>query len=192
MDFTDIVTGYYRSLAVRARILEYGGEACGVARYGGRQRLHEPDGAPVPADGSDPARLFDEGVDVCRSLADRGGAIVQLDVDYTNPSDPAEPYRQPERCFARLEPVYHEVTRAFAALGLEPLCLLTGRGYHFTLRVPLDSPLHRDLVASGRLGGPLRVRYDATTHTYLPACSFIAVLSAASAWRPAAAKSVSW
>jgi len=161
VDLTDVVTGYYESPAVRARVLEYCGEACGLARYGGRRRLHQPDGAPVPADGSDPARRFDDGVDVCRSLADRGGAIVQLDVDYSNPSDPAEPYRQPERCFARLEPVYGEVTRAFAALGIEPSCLLTGRGYHFTLRAPLDSPLHRDLVASGRLGGSLRVRYDA-------------------------------
>jgi hypothetical protein len=84
---------------------------------------------------------------------------VQLDVDYVHPADPAEPYRAPYHCFARLEPVYQEVRRAFAAYGLRPLALITGRGYHFTLRVPEGSAFFDGLLAAGRPAPALRARY---------------------------------
>jgi hypothetical protein len=159
MEATETIAAYYRSPAVRARIREHYGDARGLAGYGGRRQLRQADGGPVPAAGL--GELLDEGADVCRGLEDGGGTLVQLDVDYTNPDDPAEPYRSPDLCFARLEPVHREVTEAFAALGLRPQCLLTGRGYHFTFRAPWDSPLHRDLLAVGRMGQPLRARYAA-------------------------------
>ena len=157
----DAIAAYYRSPSVRARVAEYARGALALGGYGGRRGLHEPDGAPVRADSADPQALFDDGADVCRSMADRGGALVQLDVDYANPSDGAEPYREPDACFERLEPVHAEIRRAFAAHGLAPLCLLTGRGYHFTLRAPRGTALYRDLVASGAPPDPLQARYRA-------------------------------
>src|SRR6185436_10497493 len=51
--------------------------------------------------------------------------------------------------------------RAFAALGLAPLCLLTGRGYHFTLRAPRGTPLYGDLVGAGAPTAALQERYRA-------------------------------
>jgi hypothetical protein len=159
LDVTDSIAEYYRSPAVRARLVEYSRGATSLAAYGGRWHRSESDGAPVACGSDALGALFDEGADICRSLADRGGALVQLDVDYANPADPAQPYDRPQTVFTSLEPVYREVRRAFAALELEPLCLLTGRGYHFTLRAPRDTPLYADLVAVGEPGEALQHRY---------------------------------
>src|SRR6185369_15182308 len=95
------LAAYYGSAAVRARLAEYCGgraddlaswSALSLAGYGGSRRLSEPDGAPVTAPITDWERLLEEGADVCRSLADRVGTLLLLDVDYTNHDDPGEPY----------------------------------------------------------------------------------------------------
>jgi hypothetical protein len=164
------LSAYYRSPDVRARIAEHCGGAPGapgafsswnIAGYGGRLGLHEPDGAPVSAPNHEFGALLEQGADVCRSLADRNGVLLQLDVDYTNQRDRAEPYRDPAACFARVEPVYTAVLEVFARYGLRPLTLMTGRGYHFTLRAPRGSPLHSDLVEIGSPPASLRARYAA-------------------------------
>jgi hypothetical protein len=162
------LSAYYRCPDVRARIAEYCGGVPGapegfsswnIAGYGGRQRLHESDGAPVSAPNRGFAALLEQGADVCRSLADRNGTVLQLDVDYTNPGDRAEPYRDPEACFARMELVYEAVLEVFARYGIRPLTVMTGRGYHFTLRAPRGSPFHSDLVQIGSPPASLRARY---------------------------------
>jgi hypothetical protein len=152
------LSAYYRSPEVRARIAEYCGgvpeapeafDSWNIAGYGGRRRLHETDGAPVSVPNREFGALLEDGADVCRSLADRNGALLQLDVDYTNPRDRAEPYRDPVACFARVEPVYEAVRAVFARYDLRPLTVMTGRGYHFTLRAPRGSPFLAELVAIG-------------------------------------------
>lgn len=167
MDPTSSLVAYYRSPQVRARIAEYcGGSASdpasfsarNLAAYGGREGRHQREGAPALEPASAFFRLLEEGADVCRSIDDRFGLLVQLDVDYVHPADPAEPYHAPYHCFARLEPVYQEVRRAFAACGLHPLALITGRGYHFTVRVPEGSALYGELLAAGRPADALRAR----------------------------------
>jgi hypothetical protein len=109
----------------------------------------------------DLAAILEEGADVCRSFADRRGAIVQLDVDYTNPRDVAEPYRDPAACYARLEPVYQSICGVFARYGVQPLVMMTGRGYHFTLRAPCGSAFHSQLLAIGSPTASMRLRYRA-------------------------------
>jgi hypothetical protein len=166
----DRLSTYYRSPEVRARIAEYCGgvpeapeafAACSIAGYGGRRGLHEEEGAPVAVGKAEWATLLAEGADVCRSLADRDGAVLQLDVDYTNPDDRAEAYREPAKCFARLEPVYQVVHDVLARYGIQPLAVMTGRGYHFTLRAPVDSPFHSSLLEIGAPPASLRQRYHA-------------------------------
>jgi hypothetical protein len=166
----ETLSAYYRSPEVRARIAEYCGgvpeapdafATCSIAGYGGRRGLHEEDGAPVAVGNRDWVTLMADGADVCRSLADHGGALIQLDVDYTNPGNRAEPYRDPRACFARLEPVYQAVHDVLTRYGIQPLSLMTGRGYHFTVRAPMDSPFHSSLVEIGAPTPSLRQRYDA-------------------------------
>lgn len=159
MPFTSLAR-YYSSPAVGARISEYcGGEGEGarsftalrMAGYGGRRRLREPEGAPLPTPHGSWTALLDDGADVCRSLADSGGTLLQVDVDYTHPEEPAEAYRRPEACFAALEPVHEAISEALGEYGIRPFVLMTGRGYHYTVRVPLGSPLHAALL---EIAGP--------------------------------------
>jgi hypothetical protein len=152
VDAAGPIAAYYADEAVRARMAEYCEGALGHAAYGGRARLQEEDLAPVPFAGEDLSRTLEDGADVCRSLADERGVLVQLDVDYVNPSDPAEAYRDPAACFERLEPVYGAVRGAFADAGVEACDLMTGRGYHFTTRALRGSPLFRALSDIGRRG----------------------------------------
>lgn len=155
------VRDHYRSPAVRARIAEYCGglrdrpdtfSCWRLAGYGGEARLAEPDGGPVPFPNAELPRLLAAGADVCRSLADRGGTLLQLDVDYVDPASPGAPYRQPEIVLRRLLPVRRALLRIFASYRLHPRVVLTGRGYHFTVRAPLGSPFQRSLVEIGAIG----------------------------------------
>jgi hypothetical protein len=163
---------YYSVPAVRSRIAQYCGggvegprsfTALGMAGYGGRRRLRQPEGAPVPALFGSWTTLLDDGADVCRSLADSGGTLLQVDVDYNNPEEPAEPYRSPEDCFAALEPVHQVLSDALLEYGVRPLVVMTGRGYHFTTRVPLGSPLHAALLEIARPGPALAERHEKGT-----------------------------
>ena len=165
-DWTERVAAYYRAPSVRARIAEYcggrGAESFSCWRiggYGGRRRLQEHEGAPIALGNAKLDGLLEDGADVCRSLADRRGTLLQLDVDYVSPLEPGEPYRYPRRTFARLEPVYEVLRELFGAYGLRPRILLNGRGYHFTARVPFDSPFHARLVGMAALTDSLALRY---------------------------------
>jgi hypothetical protein len=155
MKAPEAIAAYYRHPAVRSRIAEYcGGYECfparfsalGLAAFGGGRALHGRDMAPVPVDSTDLRQLFDDGADVCRSFADRCGTLIQLDVDYVNPEDPAEPNRDPWTCFERLEPVHGAVQDVLAAFGVSAFVVMTGRGYHFTVRAPLGTRLHDELI----------------------------------------------
>jgi hypothetical protein len=94
--------------------------------------------------------LLAQGSDVCRSLADAGGTLLVLDVDYNTPADPGEPYRDPAACFARVEPSHEAVKATFAVHGIAPLVLMTGRGYHYVARAVRGGALHRALLEFGR------------------------------------------
>ena len=169
MKAAEEIAAYYRCPAVRSRIAEYCGgsppfparfSAVGLAGFGGWRGLRSADTAPVPVAITDLRRLFEDGADVCRSLADRCGTLVQLDVDYVGPQDPLEANRDPAACFERLEPVYRAVRDALARLGVTTLVLMTGRGYHFTARAPLGTPFHDALIRIGRLSPALQARYE--------------------------------
>ena len=158
------IAAYYASKGVRERIAEYCQSALAISGYGGHRALHDETGAPE-AISSDIGSLLVEGADVCRSLADSQGTLLHLDVDSYNPSDPTESLEQPERTFGRLEPVYEAVLAAFARYRIEPLALMTGRGYHFVARARWGTPLFESLLGIGHLGPPLRGKYDALAHT---------------------------
>lgn len=163
-----MLSTYYGSPEVRSRIAEYCGgtpeapeafSSWNLAGYGGRLALHESDGAPVSLPNREFGALLEQGADLCRSLADRKGTLLQLDVDYTNPRDRAEPYRDASACFARVEPVYEAILEVFARHGILPLSVMTGRGYHFTLRAPRGSLFHSDLIDIGSPPASLHARY---------------------------------
>ncbi len=159
--WTNEIASYYRSSSVRHRL----SEACGgqdgspdsfsswsLAAFGGARRRFEVDGGPVPFGNADFSSILDEGADLCRSLADRGGTLIVLDVDYVSPDNAIEAYSSPAMVFRRLEPVHQAVLQFFRAHGLEPRAIGTGRGYHYSLRAPLGSAFRSKLVAIGSAG----------------------------------------
>ena len=152
------IATYYRSPAVRARIAEYCGgrpefpewfSSYGLAAYGGRERRVEGDGAPTPCANTAFDQVLAEGADICRALADRQGTLLQFDVDYVSPTDPAAPYRQPALVFQQLEPVHDVLRETFADIRVSPRVLVTGRGYHYVVRALRGSPFHTALVELG-------------------------------------------
>jgi hypothetical protein len=145
------LTDYYGDPWVRRRILEYCGE---TAAWAGTcvyltaiNGSHEAwdHAARVPVDALE--RLLSEGADVARSMWDRSNVLIHLDLDYQNIDLGDEPYRRPVEMFGKLEPVYRATTCVLHRLGLPLLALITGRGYHFTGRVPLDSDVVDRLAA---------------------------------------------
>jgi hypothetical protein len=153
--WASVIARYYRSPAVRARIAEYCGGLLDapetftcwrLAAYGGREGRTEADGGPVPCEKPDLNRILAEGADVCRSLADRRGTLLQIDVDYVDPHDAGDAYQRPDPTFHCLEPVYLTLLELFGVYGIHPSVIVTGRGYHFTVRAPLGSPAHSALA----------------------------------------------
>jgi hypothetical protein len=139
---------YYRRPAVRDRIVEY----CGG--HGGRDVTCVFLGGIIPDDPSatglseslvfppeDLVRLLEAGADISRSTWDVDSLLVHLDIDYQNVDKPAAPFAHPGDVFLKLEPVRAAVQAIFDELGLPMLVIMTGRGYHFTSRIPLASPL---------------------------------------------------
>ena len=158
------VLSFARRASARRRVLR--GAASGpvfvfvlaACRLRGSRGLGEPDGGPTPCSNTDLDRLFDEGADVCRSLADLGGTLLQLDVDYVDPRDPGEPYRKPEVVMRRLAPVRRVLGEVFAGYGMCPRVVLTGRGYHLTVRAPSGSAFQSNLVEIGAIGESMEAK----------------------------------
>ena len=155
------LAAYYRAPAVRARLAEYcGGTSLhdspvyGFAAYGGSRRFHLHNGAPAPVRIDEMGELLEAGADICRSLADRDGTLIQMDIDYVDPDNPAEIHLRPEVCFARIEPVYRAVRRAFDNFGIPTVDLISAHGYHLTTRIPAGTRFHATLVEIGRVGAP--------------------------------------
>jgi hypothetical protein len=147
---------YYERPAVRARIAEFFGvrpdgsaSATGAAEYGGVRWVHGPEDAPQPRSVSDLAAIQSEGADVLRTLSDDRGTLLVLDVDFVHPSDPAEPWREPARCFARIRHAHEAALEAFARHGVVPLVLLNVAGYRYLARLRSDAPLYRALAVLG-------------------------------------------
>ena len=145
---------YYGEPAVRARMLEYCGgsvEREPTSVYVAGMRAAD---TPFPTWEQAPRHplsqlddLLAAGADVARSLWDRAHILVHLDVDYLNIDTPSEAHTHPADVFYKIEPVYRAAQHVFTRYGLRPLALVTGRGYHFTGQVPLDSPVVDRLAA---------------------------------------------
>jgi hypothetical protein len=142
------VVEYYRLPIVRQRIREYCGETPGCAVTcaflsalvpdGGRHAVWEdaPQYPPEALDG-----LLDQGADVARSAWDYANLLLHVDLDYQNVDFPGEPFIHPAEVFFKLEPLNRGTRETLTAYDLPLLDLMTGRGYHFTGRVPIEDPV---------------------------------------------------
>lgn len=152
---------YYQDPAVRARICEY----CGAAESSAPTctfiaplqpgSLARWDTAPhLPWTSLD--GVLEQGCDIARSMLDTESLVVHVDVDYLETRLPGDALLRPGHAFLRLEPVFQVIRSELARLGLPLLDLMTGRGYHFTGRIPIGAPVIDRLAA---LGGPAAGRH---------------------------------
>lgn len=142
------VTAYLRDAAVRARIREYAGAHGSVPPTAAFLAGLYPDGAPFltweRAECAPPAAydaLADAGGDIARSLWDTESLLLVLDLDYLNIDAPVVAFAHPADVFLILEPVFRATRAVLRRVGIAAFTVMTGRGYHFVGRVPLDLPL---------------------------------------------------
>jgi len=149
---------YYRHPAVRTRIREYCGATHAIGAIGAGKftcayvaavdggdsgsswesaRLYPPEELP---------RLLDAGADISRSMWDTDSLLFHLDLDYLNPEQPAEPFLHPADVFFALEPVYAATRQVLHAFGIDALEIVTGRGHHFSGRIPWTHPVVHHLA----------------------------------------------
>jgi len=145
---------YYRLPQVVARVREF----CGLS---GNERSHcaylaamgAADGphpiwghaAPRPPDELD--ALLATGADLVRSMWDTGSLLVYVDLDYLHTDEMGEAFVHPGDTFLKLEPVYRCFESLFDEFRLPMLDLVTGAGYSFVGRVPLDGDVAARLAA---------------------------------------------
>ena len=137
---------YYGEPAVRARMLEYCGGVDGepptclfVSGVSARDGPVITWGRATRSPVSELDALYHEGADVARSMWDSSNLLIHLDLDYQNTDSPGEAYHHAAEVFYKLEPVYRAAGHVLGRFGMPLLTLMTGRGYHFTGRVPLDA-----------------------------------------------------
>ncbi|MGE5836739.1 MAG: hypothetical protein ACM4AI_19855 [Acidobacteriota bacterium] len=126
---------YYGDRHVRARIVEY----CGATRDGQPTAAYITPLGPVATDGT--VQEF------ARSLWDLDNLIFFLQLDYLNPDHPEEPFLHPADVLLKLEPAFRACRAVCQSFGLDLQAVLTGRGYHFVGRIPLDSLVIEALAA---------------------------------------------
>jgi hypothetical protein len=150
MEASAPIPSYYRHAGVRRRILEFlGGDHVGnlTCRYITTDDASASRRRPQPVESLLPS--LDREVEIARSLWDRKSLIADLDIEYVNFDSPSEPYLDPLRTFELQAPVARETERLLAECGIEFLHTLTGRGHHYTWRMPLGSGVVRQLEELG-------------------------------------------
>ncbi|HEX7877924.1 MAG TPA: hypothetical protein VF720_00860 [Candidatus Eisenbacteria bacterium] len=140
------VRDYYQRREVRTRIREYASLTepghPGCAYLAAMTGLEGPYATWYDAPHYPPAaldRLLATGADIARSMLDREGLLVFLDLDFQDPDDPGFAFRTPAPAFGMLEPMYAAITAELLRLDMPLLPLMTGEGYHFVGRVAWSS-----------------------------------------------------
>ncbi|MBD3358216.1 MAG: hypothetical protein GF363_13735 [Chitinivibrionales bacterium] len=144
------VRRYYAAPAVRERMWDFLGGKGSSATSVFITPCEDPygDGPPI----SSPSSLnffLGNGLEVGRSLWDMRNLIVHLDIEYVNFDFPAEPYLDPLRTFRLQRPVFEATRTLLSSFGIQPLFLLSGRGFHAVWRVDME---HHGVARAVSLG----------------------------------------
>jgi hypothetical protein len=152
--------GYYALAGVRQRMVEFlggsdkgGATAAYLVGADGRGGFTEPDApAELPW-------LLERGLDVERSLWDTELLLFDLDIEYQNFDRPVLAWQEPERVFGLQEPVLTAALSFFRERAMEPLVLVSGRGYHLVWAISRGSKAFERLAELGVVPPSLAARY---------------------------------
>lgn len=157
---SELLRQYYRSPSVRERMNEFLGRA--PRRTSTATYIVATEGDSGFGARRSPRCLPDwleNGWDVERSLWDSESLIVDLDLDYENFDSAASAYLDPQRAFALLEPVLSATSQTLAETGIEPLVMISGRGFHLVWRISRSSAAFHRLARLGRVPPSLMAAY---------------------------------
>ena len=162
MSFTEESRRTYCSHeGVRARIFEFFGDAVHDEQPAVFLTVGTESGSrhrePLPVE--ELKSWLDRGVELNRSLWDRGALICHLDIEYVNFDDAAYPFLNEERVFGLQKPVVSAAEAVLAARGIHPLKLMTGRGYHLVWQISRRSKAFAELAGLGHVSASLKFFY---------------------------------
>ncbi|HYG65729.1 MAG TPA: hypothetical protein VEL74_24305 [Thermoanaerobaculia bacterium] len=150
----------YDDAEVRHRITEFlGGPSLEEAKcvflvgYGPAGEAHGPAPPSVLPD------WLEQGLDVRRSLWDRGSLLAVLDIGYVDFDRPAEAGLDRQRVSALLEPVAAAAGAILAEHGIVALHLRSGRGHQLVWRIRRGSRAFARLASAGQVPPRLRELY---------------------------------
>jgi len=154
---------YYRHRSVRSRMHEFLGgprrrdvSAMYITATDGHADYPEPE---PPSGLSD---CLGAGLEVDRSLWDRRSLLVDLDIEHANFDHPEAAWMNPNRAFKLQLPVIDAALRTVTRAGIDPLVLLSGRGFHLVWRVDQESAVFHRLACLGHVNASLAARYSQT------------------------------
>ena len=159
--FSELLRQYYRDSSVRERMWEFLGgtnEENATAAYIVGTHGWYDDSEPSP-----PSLLpeyLESAMDVERSLWDRDSLIIDIDIEYENFDSPAAAWLDPERAFELQVPVLDAALRILGHADLDPLVLVSGRGFHLVWAIARNSKAFRCLAQLGRVPPTLEARYS--------------------------------
>ena len=158
------VRDYYRSPAVRERILDFCGGSDPSCEYWvgfGETLVRRGYLRPIRVvetwDGLQ--ELMADALDLNRSVWDRGATLAVWDVEYFNLDTWDGLYRNQNEYFGLMEPTYRAIENLFRSYSLPHLNDSTASGYHFVSRIPFSSPVHARLERIGTLERSLLDKY---------------------------------
>lgn len=114
---------------------------------------------PTPIDSL--PRLLDSGLDVERSLWDRELLLFDIDIEYQNFDRPTLAWKDPGRVFRLQEPILTAALDFLRDRLIDPLVLVSGRGYHLVWAISRGSRAFRRLAKLGYVPPTLATRYAA-------------------------------
>lgn len=154
------LASFYRSSPIRARMAEFIGGS--DPRISSAAYVTASDGT---LDSAEPAsverfpRYLASSSEIDRSLWDRNSLIADIDLEYHNFDNPAAAWEDPERAFRLQQPVLDAILRILGDVSIDPLVLVSGRGFHLVWAIPRDSRAFRRMVCFGRVPKGLESRY---------------------------------
>lgn len=152
---------YYKDEHVRERIKEYlKPSAAYIVGYG--IPLLEGDKAFKSMHVSELEFLFNNSLDIFRSVWDLDSVLGILDIEYVNKKYPAEALFKPYEVFKKLEPVYSVTKSIFHSYNMDPLVVMTGQGYHFVFCVSRNTDAFKKL-SKFNIPDTLKGKYSTTT-----------------------------
>ncbi len=169
--FDVMLRRYYRNTSVRRRMHEF----LGATRTKPATTVYIVgnngwSGYLGPSPPSYLWRYLESRMDVERSLWDRASLIFDFDLEYHNFDSPAAAWLDPNRAFSLQLPFVNAALDVLDEAGIEPLILISGRGFHLLWSIAQSSPAFHSLAALGQVPPTLEAQY---AHPVAPAGTVI-------------------